>query len=424
MAPGAAPNLRLPCFVRMRWSIFRGAQGKVRPVGEFMSAKPVVDRLEIHVTHACNLTCESCSHYSNHGHKGQIDPEEAERWFAAWSGRVAVGHFILLGGEPTVHPRLAAFVPLVRKHWPEARIAIITNGFFLDRHPELPLELAAAGNCEVSLSVHHDSPEYRKRIEPALDLIRRWRSDHGIAYEVTQSHARWTRRYVGFGDGMEPFEDGDPRASWQIWRRRRPRGVSAPGGRKRLLDVLRSPQRICLAESDAAASCVARRRRKLAFCDILHSVSVRRLRRRRIQSRGAASRSGLAPWPVSLASPSLRFPVTSRTRGTGGRGRSSATKITPSIAISSAGIAARRPWKFGRRCVLTPDLHQSQRPSGRSLATAPCGARFARGRPYPPSWPRIAPPHWTNFAPPSTRGISRTETSDRRHRMDRFRALR
>jgi hypothetical protein len=200
----------------MRWAILGDALGKARPLGELMSAKPVFDRLEVHVTHACNLTCESCSHYSNHGHKGQIDPQEAERWFAAWSGRIAVGHFKLLGGEPTVHPRLAAFVPLVRKYWPEARIAIATNGFFLDRHPELPLELATAGNCEVSLSVHHDSPEYRKRIAPALDLIRRWRSDHGIAFEVAGSHARWTRRYVGFGDAMEPFEDGDPRASWQI----------------------------------------------------------------------------------------------------------------------------------------------------------------------------------------------------------------
>jgi hypothetical protein len=181
-----------------------------------MVAKPVVDRLQIHVTHACNLTCESCSHYSNHGHNGQIDPEDAERWFAAWSGRAAVRQFNLLGGEPTVHPRLAEFVPVVREHWPEARIKIITNGFFLDRHPTLPLALVGAGNCEVALSVHHDSPEYRKRIEPALDLLQCWRSDYGISFRLGDSQRRWTRRYTGFGDEMEPFADGDQRASWRI----------------------------------------------------------------------------------------------------------------------------------------------------------------------------------------------------------------
>jgi hypothetical protein len=181
-----------------------------------MSAKPVLDRLEIHVTHVCNLACESCSHYSNHGHQGHIEPEEAERWFAGWSGRIAVGNFILLGGEPTVHPRLAEFVPSVRKHWPGAHITMITNGFLLDRHPALPLAMAAAGNCGISLSNHHHAPEYVRRIRPALELLERWRTEHGIEFEVADSQSRWTRRYLGYGDDIAPFEDGDPRESWRI----------------------------------------------------------------------------------------------------------------------------------------------------------------------------------------------------------------
>ena len=72
--------------------------------------RPEVPLLELHVTHACNLACESCSHYSDHGHRGNLDPSEADRWMAAWSGRLRVDHFNLLGGEPTIHPRLAEFV--------------------------------------------------------------------------------------------------------------------------------------------------------------------------------------------------------------------------------------------------------------------------------------------------------------------------
>lgn len=39
-----------------------------------------IKHLEIHVAHICNLSCESCSHYSNQGHKGLVSLEEAEKW--------------------------------------------------------------------------------------------------------------------------------------------------------------------------------------------------------------------------------------------------------------------------------------------------------------------------------------------------------
>src|SRR5207244_5365780 len=65
--------------------------------------RPVVPLLELHVTHACNLACESCSHYSDHGHRGNLDLAEADRWMAAWSGRLHIEQFNLLGGEPTIH---------------------------------------------------------------------------------------------------------------------------------------------------------------------------------------------------------------------------------------------------------------------------------------------------------------------------------
>src|SRR5262245_29311516 len=100
-------------------------------------------RLELHVTHACNLTCESCSHYSNHNHRGHLTLSEADQWMAHWSHRLIVDEFNLLGGEPTIHPDLLGFVRLVRRHWPDTFIRIRTNGFFLNRHPGLPALLAA-----------------------------------------------------------------------------------------------------------------------------------------------------------------------------------------------------------------------------------------------------------------------------------------
>lgn len=174
------------------------------------------ERLELHVSHACNLTCESCSHYSNHNHRGNLDPAEADRWMAHWSPRIAVDRFGLLGGEPTLNPALAEFVPLVRRHWPHARLRITTNGFFLDRHPHLPQALARAGNTQIVLSLHHDSPDYLARIAPARELLAAWQREFGIDVEIQPSHTYWTRRYHGFGSAMMPFADGDRRRSWEI----------------------------------------------------------------------------------------------------------------------------------------------------------------------------------------------------------------
>lgn len=171
--------------------------------------------LEIHVAHSCNLACESCSHYSNQGHKGLLDLDEARDWMAPWAVRLAPATFSLLGGEPAIHPRLAEFVPMVRALWPAAHLRLATNGFLLARHPDLPKALAKAGNTSLNVSVHHGSEAYRQRLAPVEALLRRWVDTHGIAVAFKPSHANWTRRYKGFGAEMEPYEDGSPRRSWK-----------------------------------------------------------------------------------------------------------------------------------------------------------------------------------------------------------------
>ncbi len=175
-----------------------------------------VSFIELHVAHACNLTCESCSHYSNHAHKGILDPAQAESWMRAWSRRITLTELNLLGGEPTMNPRLSEFVPLARKYWPTAHIRIITNGFFLHRHPALPSTLEADGNASLALSVHHNDPAYIERLRPVFDLLAVWQRDHGTIVETRQSDQGWTRRYLGFGAEMLPFEDGRSRQSWEV----------------------------------------------------------------------------------------------------------------------------------------------------------------------------------------------------------------
>ena len=53
-------------------------------------------------------------------------------------------------------------------------------------------------------------------MQTAFDLIARWQTELGIVVEVDQSFNNWTQRYKGFGADMQPFDDGVPRASWEI----------------------------------------------------------------------------------------------------------------------------------------------------------------------------------------------------------------
>lgn len=171
--------------------------------------------LEIHVAHGCNLTCESCAHFSNQAHRGNLSVGTAESWYQAWSGRVLPHQFALLGGEPTLNKDLPEIVLLTRRYWKSSEIILVTNGFLLTRHdPQLPKALAQA-NVALHISVHFDSVEYEHKLAPTRELVQNWIEEYRIQAHWRQSEGAWTRRYRGWGAGMKPFQDGLRRASWE-----------------------------------------------------------------------------------------------------------------------------------------------------------------------------------------------------------------
>ncbi len=170
--------------------------------------------LEIHAAHACNLTCESCSHFSNNGHKGFLDLKDAEAWMKSWHRRIVPGLFRILGGEPTLNPQLPELIELAAEHWPASRIGLTTNGFFLHRHPRLPFVLSRC-NVALRLTIHHSSEEYLAKVRPIVALINGWRQSHFFEVAIEEAYERWTRRYHGFGAAVTPYQDEDPRGSWE-----------------------------------------------------------------------------------------------------------------------------------------------------------------------------------------------------------------
>jgi hypothetical protein len=175
--------------------------------------------LELHVANTCNLSCESCSHFSNDGHRGMLAPEEADSWMRVWNKRIRPEYFCLLGGEPTMNPKLVEIVLMAGRNWPESQVSLTTNGFFLEKHPKLPAALQQV-RAHLLLSVHHNAPEYVQLLDRPVRLLREWQRQYKFSVYFNDSYHNWTRRYRGRGEAVMPFADNDPRSSWENCRAR------------------------------------------------------------------------------------------------------------------------------------------------------------------------------------------------------------
>jgi tetratricopeptide (TPR) repeat protein len=168
--------------------------------------------LEMDIAYTCNLHCDGCTHYSNYTVKGHVEFETGRKWILAWGKRLYPKMFRLLGGEPTLNPRLGDYLRLASQVWPLATRELVTNGFFIRRHPDL-FETLAETRTAVQISLHEDTPEYRARAH--IDLLREASERHGFRLRILrQTQDVFYRLYRGTGAAMLPFEHGQPAASW------------------------------------------------------------------------------------------------------------------------------------------------------------------------------------------------------------------
>ena len=172
--------------------------------------------LEYHVAHGCNLSCQQCSHYSNHHVAGKLPTiEDADAEYSQWSHRLKPKRFALLGGEPLLNPQIAEHIKLARQHWPDSQLMLVTNGFFLHRFPDLP-EILVETNCRLEVSQHGTHDEYVKRFREVKRLVWRWRERHpAIQIKIRQSHRGWMRQYNVENGRPMPF-DSKPDAAFKV----------------------------------------------------------------------------------------------------------------------------------------------------------------------------------------------------------------
>ena len=93
----------------------------------------VLEYLEYHVAHHCNLNCRGCGHLSNLVEEESFgDFNQFKRDLTRLSELFENVKVIrLMGGEPLLNPDCISFVETARDVFPKARISIVTNGLLL-----------------------------------------------------------------------------------------------------------------------------------------------------------------------------------------------------------------------------------------------------------------------------------------------------
>lgn len=102
---------------------------------------PHTGKLEWHITYRCNLSCAACSRGSwmEHPHTRDMEIADARECIAqadavGWRQKPGPGNgsepprVVIIGGEPTLHPRFLDFIALAEE-WTETYVEVFSNGY-------------------------------------------------------------------------------------------------------------------------------------------------------------------------------------------------------------------------------------------------------------------------------------------------------
>jgi hypothetical protein len=183
---------------------------KPPPVSVGPDGRVHLDYMEMDISYACNLRCENCSHYSNFVMSGVVSLADAERWMTDWSKRVLPRNLRLMGGEAAINPEAAAIVRAAARLFPDSHRAVVSNGLVLHKRPDLLDALVETGTW-LNVSIHELDAEALQRY---ADLQSNCEAK-GVQLILSKFQPdQFAALYQTTPDGPEPFEFGQPVASW------------------------------------------------------------------------------------------------------------------------------------------------------------------------------------------------------------------
>lgn len=157
------------------------------------------EALEYSVVDHCNLRCAGCDHSSPHLKKRFADPVEFAADMAALEPHLRVRVLRLLGGEPSLHPELEAFVRAARSVGIAQRIALWTNGLRLHETPLTTLKafdvihVSLYPGIKLGFQLHEVAGALRES-GTQFEIAKINRFYHQLLNEEVrdQGHVRWT----------------------------------------------------------------------------------------------------------------------------------------------------------------------------------------------------------------------------------------
>lgn len=148
-----------------------------------------IPQLQFLLTTRCSLRCKNCNAYmpyfgGSRGHAHHdISPEDFRRDLERLAGAVTgIRRFILIGGEPLLHPRLAEIVEIAVKSPLVSVVEIITNGTLV---PD-PEQLAALAQHRDRVYFHISNYAANKALAPRLkhEALLQALKEHGIQHQM------------------------------------------------------------------------------------------------------------------------------------------------------------------------------------------------------------------------------------------------
>lgn len=123
------------------------------------------------------MSCKGCVTVSDIPRDGVQDYDEVVQSIEEWSKVLEPEWVMIFGGEPLMHPRIKDITRQVRKHWPNARISIPTNGLLLRRIMDTDW-IAEVQPLEVRVSLHKDDKEgrfFKGLISDFMEMYTGWK---------------------------------------------------------------------------------------------------------------------------------------------------------------------------------------------------------------------------------------------------------
>lgn len=174
--------------------------------------------LSFEVVRQCNIKCEGCNHFTNlKSIRHILSLEEINDNLFEWSKILNPAVFRILGGEPFINKNLDDVIFNISTLFPLSKINICTNGLLISHFSDdFAKKISHSPNSiKITISLHSLNREYISKISEAISKLDYWKKKYNIEYLIKDYLSDWAWPYRLIDNKIYPFEDNNPRRSWE-----------------------------------------------------------------------------------------------------------------------------------------------------------------------------------------------------------------